>query len=98
MAWREFKQIEKEKRERNWNVNKPYRIVNQKVAKLAKRRAMRQFTHGNKQSYFIIILYIIFYIYYYRVTDFHPLSAVFRPPSCYSMLLYVNCFANVTAL
>ena len=47
MAWREFKLAEKEKRERNWNVNKPYRIVNQKVAKLTKRCAKRQFTHGN---------------------------------------------------
>ena len=47
MAWREFKPAEKEKRERNWNVNKPYRIVNQKVAKLTKRRAKQQFTHGS---------------------------------------------------
>ena len=61
MAWREFKQIEKEKRERNWNVNKPYRIVNQKVAKLAKRRAKRQFTHCHTASYYYYILYLYFY-------------------------------------
>ena len=29
------------------NVNKPYRIVNQKVEKLAKRKTLRQFTHGS---------------------------------------------------
>ena len=41
------KKKKESKRERNWNVNKPYRIVNQKVAKLAKRRAKQQFTHGS---------------------------------------------------
>ena len=98
MAWRGFKQARKEKRECNWNVNKPYRIVNQKVAKSAKRLAMRQFTHSSIQSHYYYIYYIIFYIIYYRVTDFHLLFAVFRPLACYSMLLRVNCFANVTPL
>ena len=37
MAGQGFRQAEKEKRGRNWNVNKPYRIVNQKVAKSPKR-------------------------------------------------------------
>ena len=97
MAWREFRQVEKEKRERNWNVNKPYRIVNQKTKKLAKRHDMQQFTHGSIAEHYYYILYLYFYIYYYRVTDFHTLSAVFRPSSCYSMLLHDNCYANVTA-
>ena len=98
MAWRGFKQARKEKRECNWNVNKPYRNVNQKVTKSAKRLAMRQFMHSSIQSHYYYIYYIIFYIIYYRVTDFHLLSAVFRPLSCYSVLLHVNCFANVAPL
>ena len=60
MAWREFRQVEKEKRERNWNVNKPYRIVNQKTEKLAKRHDMQQFTHSNTASYYYYIFYFIF--------------------------------------
>ena len=85
-------------RECKWNVKKPYRNVNQKVAKSAKRKTLRQFTHSNttEHSYYIYIYY--FYIYYYRVTDFHPLSSAFHSICCYSMLLRVNCFANVTVL
>ena len=85
-------------RECKWNVNKPYRNVNWKVAKSTKRHDMRQFMHCSMQSYYYIYIYIIFYIIYYRVAFFRPLFAVFRPPACYFVLLHVNCCANVTAL
>ena len=66
MAWRGFKQAEKKKkeskRERNWNVNKAYRIVNQKVAKMANRLAKRQFTHSSTAEHY----YYIFYLYFYN--------------------------------
>ena len=46
----------------------------------------------------LYIYYIIFYIIYYRVTDFRPLFATFRSICCYSVLLPINCYANVTPL
>ena len=101
--WRggDFGKAKKKKeseRECKWNVNKPYRIVNWKTAKLAKWQDKRQFAHGSIEYYFIIILYIIFYIIYYRVTEFRHFFATFRALSCYFVLLHVNCYANVTAL
>ena len=79
------------------NVNKPYRIVNQKTEKSPKRQDTRQFTHSSTASYiYIYILYFIF-IYYYRVTFPPSLFASFRALQCYSMPFRVNCFSNVTA-
>ena len=92
------KKKKESERERNWNVNKPYRNVNWKTAKLANGQDSWQFAHSSIPEHSIIILYIIFYIIYYRVTEFRHFFATFRPLSCYSVLLHVNCFANVTAL
>ena len=53
LSGRGFKQASKQEkkkageRECKWNVNKPYRIVNQKVAKSTKRKTLRQFTHSS---------------------------------------------------
>ena len=45
------------------NVNKPYRIVNQKVEKSANSKDKRQFTHGHTAShYYIYIYYILYYL------------------------------------
>ena len=63
MAWRRFKQAGKEKRERNWNVNKPYRNVNQKTEKLANRLAMQQFTHCHTAEHYYYIFYFIFILF-----------------------------------
>ena len=50
MAGRGKSMQEKKKeseRQCKWNVNKPYRNVNQKVAKLAKQQDAWQFTHSH---------------------------------------------------
>ena len=78
--WRgvDLSQQEKKKadaKECKWNVNKPYRIVNQKVEKLAKRHDKRQFTHSSIASYYIYIY--LYYILYYLIK-----SNIFSPAFC----------------
>ena len=63
----EFSKQKKKKadeRERNWNVNESYRIVNWKVKKSAKRRDKWQFMHSSiaEHYYYIYIYYILYYL------------------------------------
>ena len=81
-----------------WNVNKPYRNVNQKTKKSPKRHDARQFTHSSTALHYY---YIYLYIFILIIKDYHSpacLFAVFRPFCCYSVPLHVNCYADVTSL
>ena len=54
--------IKRAKKKCKWNVNKPCRNVNQKVAKMANRHDKWQFTHGSTAEHYYYIFYLYFYI------------------------------------